>query len=431
MTSPKSTNPWLSAPRWWAPLLILSLLPAFACGRYRARHELERSEYFAQIIQRVNRRSMGEDRFFEDNLLANPYPEVRQWCAVALGRIGTQQALPLLCRSARTGDTPVRAASAFAIGQIEARKRFIQKSPAADPEAIKELLSLLRDPSLSVQMRAIEALGKCGSHAEAAEIIRKLEYFPYAADSFTDRSYIGFAITALARLQDPIALADLKRLAKGGNPELRARAAEALALLNSGAVPRQEGNPSSSDSPPLSPAAPDGIGETRARPASVTETASRALAASRRNNTVAVVETTRGILEIELFREDAPLTVASFILSTKRGNLSGFVFDQAIPAHKIDGSIPGSQSGFNLAPDGEINMRPFERGSVGLSFADARYPNGRFFIALAPQPYLDGVDTCFGRVISGLQVADRIAAGDRILRIYIKETMNLGDRIRY
>jgi peptidyl-prolyl cis-trans isomerase B (cyclophilin B) len=144
-----------------------------------------------------------------------------------------------------------------------------------------------------------------------------------------------------------------------------------------------------------------------------------------------VMETTRGVLEIELFREDAPLTVAGFVLSAKRGDFSGFVFDQVVPAKKVEGSIAESQIEFNLAPDGEINMRPFERGSVGLSFADPNHPKGRFFIALSPQPYLDGVDTCFGRVISGLQVADRMVAGDRILRIDIQDTMDLGDRIRY
>jgi len=56
---------------------------------------------------------------------------------------------------------------------------------------------------------------------------------------------------------------------------------------------------------------------------------------------------------------------------------------------------------------------------------------GGFFIALAPRPQLDGRHTCFGHVISGIQVADKIGPGDRILRIRIKETINYHDYQRY
>jgi peptidyl-prolyl cis-trans isomerase B (cyclophilin B) len=413
----QSSYPRLSAPRLWGPLLILSLLPALACGRYRARHELERDECFARIIQRVDRRSMGEDSLFENNLLANPYPEVRERCAVALGQIGSPRGLPLLFRAVHTGDTAVRAASAFAIGQIEDRERLINSNLEPDPQATKELLFLLRDPSLTVQMRAIEALGKTGSHPEATEIVQRLERFPYRG-SVADRAYIGFGITALARLKDPVALPELERLANADNSEIRSRASEALAILTNAAVP-----------PP--PTAAGEIGDQRVHLTSASDAASLALAVSRRNSTIAVVQTTRGTIEIELFRKDSPLTVANFVLRAIRGNYSGFVFDQVVPGQKIEGKISASQSSFNLSPQGEINLRPFERGSVGLSFADENSPSGRFFIALAPQPYLDGIDTCFGRVISGIQIADRLSTGDRILSIYIEDTVDIGDRIRY
>jgi cyclophilin family peptidyl-prolyl cis-trans isomerase len=169
---------------------------------------------------------------------------------------------------------------------------------------------------------------------------------------------------------------------------------------------------------------------TRPRPA-ITDAASRALAASREISTIAVLETSRGTLEIMLFREDAPLTVANFVLTARRGNYSGFVFDQAIRSKRIEGEIQGAQAGFNPGPDGEINMRPFERGSVGISFSERNSPSGRLWIALAPHPYRDGTDTCLGRVISGIQVADKILSGDKILGIRIQETVNLLDRVKY
>jgi cyclophilin family peptidyl-prolyl cis-trans isomerase len=91
----------------------------------------------------------------------------------------------------------------------------------------------------------------------------------------------------------------------------------------------------------------------------------------------------------------------------------------------------GSQARPGRATNGEINMRPFERGSAGMTAAGGKRDTGRFFITLAPKPFLDGIDICFGRVISGIQVADKIVPGDRILRINIKETIGTLDRIRY
>ncbi len=417
--------------QWLTLMLILALLPAFACGRYEARQELNRSEYFAQILRRVDRRSMGEDRFFEENLLGNPDSEVRQWCAIALGRIASQRGLPLLYRAIHTGDAAVRAASAFAIGQIENRAFLAQRNLPPDPDAAKELLSLLHDSSLAVQMRAIEALGKIGSHAGAAEIASRLDHFSYSGSPL-EQAYLGLAVTALARLRDPIALPSLTRLASTGDAESRKRASEAISILNGPATdlvsPSAAGQQNSDTS-----AVPDaGIGgESRAATSAVTNLVSRTLAASRRNSTIAVLETTRGIMEILLFREDAPLTVANFVLTANRGNYQGFVFDQVLPSRLIEGTIAGTQTEYGSLRDGEINMRPFERGSIGISFIDGPSANGRFFIALAPQPYFDGTDTCFGRVISGMQVADRIIPGDKILRIRIKETIGFMDRIQY
>ena len=79
----------------------------------------------------------------------------------------------------------------------------------------------------------------------------------------------------------------------------------------------------------------------------------------------------------------------------------------------------------------EINMRPFEQGNIGVTLSAGYSKMDRFFITLAPQPYLDGNNTCFGRIISGMQVADKIVPGDRIRRIAIKETISLLDYHRY
>jgi peptidyl-prolyl cis-trans isomerase B (cyclophilin B) len=408
--------------RLWILVLTLSILPMYGCGRYRARREIAENDYFAQILMRVDRRSMGNDGFFEENLLANPYSEVRQWCAIALGRIASPGALPLLYRAVHTGDAAVRAASAFSIGEIEDRERLEPQFRLPDPLASKELISLLDDPSPTVQMRAIEALGKTGSPREAREIARRLEGFS-GSGSLTERAYVGFAITALGRLKDPVAFPVLERLAKTGDPEIQSHASDALGRLQAekATAPATQRLADKAD-------ISDRFDEPGDRPGSVTEAISRALAASRRNSTIAMVETTRGNLEIELFREDAPLTAAAFVLEARGGAYDGFVFDEVLPSQLIGWKAVAS-SGVDRTLNGEANLRPFERGSVGIETAFGKRHHGRLFVALAPQPYRDGIDTCFGRLISGMPVADRIVPGDRILHIHIKETVGVLDRI--
>jgi peptidyl-prolyl cis-trans isomerase B (cyclophilin B) len=395
-------------------LLIPLLLALSGCARHEARIELQRIKYFAEILKRQELRSIGEDRFFEENLFSNRFPEVRQWCAIALGRIQDPKALPLLYRAIHTGDAAVRTASAFAIGEIEDRDLLQKKSVAPDPGATAELSRLLDDSSISVRMRAIEALGKIGSHAEAAEIIRRLKQFTFD-DSPEESAYLGFAITALARLKDPAAAPLLEKLAVSADPDIHERASGALAQLQT-----QTSKPESTEPPQ------DSDSEIGA----MTDAEAYSLAAFRKNSTIARIETARGPMEILLFREDAPVTVSRFVLMASRGLYNGAELARDAQAQAIEGGIRQDQLGFHTIPS-EVNMRPFERGSIGMAIAPGGSDSGRFFVALKPLPDQDGINTCFGRVISGMQVADRLVPGDRIQRILIIETVNSHDYQRF
>ncbi len=516
------------------------LLPCISCNRSPDRAELAKNQFFVEILERENRRSIGEDGFFEKNL-SNPYPEVRRWSAIALGRIGDPEALPLLCNAVRSGDAALRAASAFSIGVIEHRALCEGSLDRSHPGAASELSKLLDDPSITVRMRAVEALGKIGSPGEAAEITRRLEAFEERLTP-AESAYVQFSITALARLHHRPAAPVLQKCAAMKDPDIQWRALEALTRLRAktaGALfvenlnnpdpivcshaarglgimedpslaerlfplllPRREpelipvppvvriralqalgelNNPSAvlhilralkadpiddahpaqmqfaiqaartmarlrsnhSESvllaaPLLSGRAADRAAaapgkllkrdkETSLRPERIlTEIFRRTLAANRKNSTIAVLETNRGDLEIELFREDAPVTAAYFALMASGGTYNGMEFGPGMPPERIETKSGREASAARLIQN-EVNMRPFERGSVGMPLAAGHSDISRFFIALEPQPYLDGIHACFGRIISGMQVADKIVPGDRIERVTIKETVHFHD----
>jgi len=69
-----------------------------------------------------------------------------------------------------------------------------------------------------------------------------------------------------------------------------------------------------------------------------------------------------------------------------------------------------------VIPD-EINRLRYVRGVVGMALAGPDTGGSQFFIALSPQPRLDGGYTAFGEVVSGMDVADRLVVGDRIEKV--------------
>jgi cyclophilin family peptidyl-prolyl cis-trans isomerase len=155
--------------------------------------------------------------------------------------------------------------------------------------------------------------------------------------------------------------------------------------------------------------------------------------AARRDRTTAIVETTRGTIEIELFREEAPMTVSNFVSLAKQGFYDGTNFMRVIPFSMVQGGdyADGREKRPDYTLRCEINMRPFERGSIGMANAGKDTGAARFFFTLAPQPLLDGKYTCFGRVTSGMQAAERIVPGDRIRHIEIKEDVTMLDYRRF
>jgi len=157
------------------------------------------------------------------------------------------------------------------------------------------------------------------------------------------------------------------------------------------------------------------------------------IAAARQDRTLAIMDTTRGPIEIELFREDAPLTVANFVSLAQRGFFDGLAFMRVVPYFVIQGGDPRNdqEGGPGYAIRCEINMHSFERGSVGMALSGKDTGGSQFFITLSPQPHLDGGYTCFGRVISGMTAVEQMVAGDRILKVSIKEEIALFDYRKY
>jgi cyclophilin family peptidyl-prolyl cis-trans isomerase/HEAT repeat protein len=133
------------------------------------------------------------------------------------------------------------------------------------------------------------------------------------------------------------------------------------------------------------------------------------------------IDTDKGTIEIELLVIDAPLTARNFLDLAKQGFFTGLAVHRVVPDFVVqDGDNRGDGTGGpGYTIRDEINQVPYLRGTVGMALEWADTGGSQFFITLSPQPHLDARYTAFGRVVSGLEVADQMQKGDVIRQVRV------------
>ncbi|HVT79813.1 MAG TPA: peptidylprolyl isomerase [Phycisphaerae bacterium] len=131
----------------------------------------------------------------------------------------------------------------------------------------------------------------------------------------------------------------------------------------------------------------------------------------------ATIETTHGTMAVEFWPDVAPMHVNNFVELAKKGFYNGLTFHRIIPDFMIQGGCPqGTGTGNNggVRVKAEFNRRPDRRHSRGvLSMARSSDPNSascQFFIVHQDASHLDGQYSAFGKVTSGIETVDKIAA---------------------
>lgn len=128
-----------------------------------------------------------------------------------------------------------------------------------------------------------------------------------------------------------------------------------------------------------------------------------------------LLHTSMGDIEFELYWNHAPRTCKNFRVLTQRGFYDNMLFHRIVQDFMIQGGDPtgtgrGGASIYGPQFDDELHPDLRHTGAGILSMAN-RGPNtnsSQFFITLAPNPSLDKKHTIFGRVKSGMRVAQRI-----------------------
>ncbi|HSU17595.1 peptidylprolyl isomerase [Longimicrobium sp.] len=131
------------------------------------------------------------------------------------------------------------------------------------------------------------------------------------------------------------------------------------------------------------------------------------------------IVTNRGTIELELFGDDAPMTVDNFLTLARRGYFNGQDWPRVVANFVVQGGDPrgDTNGGPGYAIRDEINRHPYETGTLGMALSGPDTGGSQWFVTHSPQPHLDGTYTVFGRVVRGMDAAGRILPGDRIIRV--------------
>jgi cyclophilin family peptidyl-prolyl cis-trans isomerase len=314
---------------------------------------------------------------------------VRAALAETLGTLSPEAGLPRLRLLLEDRDQRVVPAALTAFARL------------APPDAVKVLSSRLIAEDPVVRAAAARALASLkpavASPAPGAALA--------AAYTFgqKDTTYVAraAALDALADLRVPEAAPTLTEALSDKDWAVRVRAAELLARLD----------PASDAVDRIRPA-PTGRESADYRATRLTAPAV---------STQFFVDTDHGTIHAELAVLDAPLTVDAFVTLARRGFYDGVSIHRVVPNFVVQGGDPrgDGEGGPGFTIRDEPNQRSFVRGMVGMALDWRDTGGSQFFITQSPQPHLDAMYTAFARVLSGMEVVDRLQVGDVIRRIRI------------
>ena len=126
--------------------------------------------------------------------------------------------------------------------------------------------------------------------------------------------------------------------------------------------------------------------------------------------------TQRGEFSVELFADDAPLTVENFVNLARAGFYDGTTFHRVIPGFMAQAGDPTGTGrggpGYQFGDEFSPRRRHDAAGVLSMANAGAGTNGSQFFITFGPTPHLDDRHSVFGRVTDGMDVVRSIRERD-------------------
>jgi len=141
----------------------------------------------------------------------------------------------------------------------------------------------------------------------------------------------------------------------------------------------------------------------------------------------ATIETDYGKMIFDFYEKDAPKTVANFAKLAKEGYYDGLTFHRVLPDFVIQGGCPNGTGsggpGYSIDCELDGDNQYHDRGVLSMAHAGRNTGGSQFFIVItrAATQHLDRNHTCFGKIVEGDGVIDKIKQGDKMNKVTIQD----------
>ena len=137
----------------------------------------------------------------------------------------------------------------------------------------------------------------------------------------------------------------------------------------------------------------------------------------------ATIQTTKGVIEVELNADKTPVTVASFVNLAQHGFYNGISFHRVINDFMVQGGDPTGTGaggpGYRFEDEVDSSLKHDVPGVLSMANAGPGTNGSQFFITHVPTPWLDGKHSIFGKVVKGQDIVNAIKQGDKIEKVTI------------
>ncbi len=141
----------------------------------------------------------------------------------------------------------------------------------------------------------------------------------------------------------------------------------------------------------------------------------------------AIITTSKGVMKVKFFENDAPNTVDNFVKLAEKGYYDGLTWHRVIPNFVIQGGCPKGDGtggpGYTIDCELDGDNQYHDRGVLSMAHAGRNTGGSQFFVCHSRDntSHLDRNHTVFGKVYEGADVIDKIQPGDAIEKIEITE----------
>lgn len=137
------------------------------------------------------------------------------------------------------------------------------------------------------------------------------------------------------------------------------------------------------------------------------------------------ISTSRGDVQLELYADKVPNTVANFVKLAAEGFYDGLTFHRVIDDFMVQTGCPeGSGSGgpgYQFEDEFHAELRHDSPGVLSMANSGPNSNGSQFFITHVATPWLDDKHSVFGRVTNGQDIVDAVEQGDTMNKVSIEE----------